>query len=293
MWKARTQDLRLLFLPDDTRDHAATGAMESGSSSHHGPHDRTFREKDTRGRARNRPSPQAPESSHGRRNDHGPTTLGRLRGIGFLRNSVSVPGRVAKQICSASKRKREDPDGGTAEPKRKRQTCPVIPMVLLLDGKQHQVKTLLDTGCSIPLINQRTIERLGIERKTYKNPRTIESFTGETVENAGKYYTGPLRLRHRDHYTSERFSVAPMEEAIDLFLPFEWIERHPPQGAWTPEEIRFNSARCLEECTKFGTNPFSLTWDESVLHEKEAWLIGYVSTVEGNTDPIAEVPREF
>jgi len=84
-----------------------------------------------------------------------------------------------------------------------------------------------------------------------------------------------------------------MEEAIDLFLPFEWIKRHPPQEPWTPEEIRFNSTRCLETCTKSGTNSFSLTWDESVLHEKEARLIGYVSTVQENTDPLADVPREF
>jgi len=65
-------------------------------------------------------------------------------------------------------------------------------MVLLVNGKKHQVKTLLDTGCSIPLINQRTVERLEMEGKTYKNPRTIESFMGETVENVGQYYTKPI-----------------------------------------------------------------------------------------------------
>ena len=81
---------------------------------------------------------------------------------------------------------------GAANPKRKLQTRPIIPMVLLLNGKKHQVKTLLDTGYTVPLINQRTIERLGIERKTYKNPRTIESFMGEMVVNGGQYYMKPL-----------------------------------------------------------------------------------------------------
>jgi len=97
-------------------------------------------------------------------------------------------------------------------------------MVLLVSGNNHQVKTLLDTGCSLSLINQQTTERLEIERKTYKNPRTIESFTGETVKGAGQYYTKPLQLQHRNHFTNEQFSVAPMEEAIDLFFPFEWIK---------------------------------------------------------------------
>jgi len=166
-------------------------------------------------------------------------------------------------------------------------------MVLHWNGKHHPVKTLLDTGCSIPLISQRTIKKLGIKCKTHKNPRTIENFTGETVKNAGQYYTKPMQLLHRNHFTNEQFEVAPLEEAIDLFLPFEWIERHPPQGAWTLEEMRFNSVRCLEECTRSGTNPFPLTWDESVLHEKEARLIGYVSAVEGDSDPLANIPREF
>jgi len=166
-------------------------------------------------------------------------------------------------------------------------------MVLHLDGKCHQVKALLDTGCSIPLINQRTVEKRGMEYEAHKKPRTIESFTRETVKDAGQYFTKPLRLQHMNHFTNEQFEVSPMEKDLDLFLPFKWIERHPPQGAWMSEEIRFNSARCLEECTKFETNPFSLTWDESVLHEKETRLVGYVSTVEENMDPLADVPREF
>jgi len=47
---------------------------------------------------------------------------------------------------------------------------------------QHPVKALLDTGNSVTLINQRMIERLGIQTKMHKNPRTIENFTGEVVE---------------------------------------------------------------------------------------------------------------
>ena len=150
--------------------------------------------------------------------------MGRIRGVGFLRNSVLAPNRVTNLICGASKRKRERLDTEMVEPKEKRQTRPIIPMVLLVSGNNHQVKTLLDTGCSLSLINQQTTERLEIERKTYKNPRTIESFTGETVKGAGQYYTKPLQLQHRNHFTNEQFSVAPMEEAIDLFFPFEWIK---------------------------------------------------------------------
>ena len=58
-----------------------------------------------------------------------------------------------------------------------------------------------------------------------------------------------------------------MEEGIDIFLSFRWVEDHPPQGTWSVEEIRFNSPGCLENCTQFGTTDFSLTWDESVTLE--------------------------
>jgi len=84
-----------------------------------------------------------------------------------------------------------------------------------------------------------------------------------------------------------------MEEAIDQFLPFEWIERHPTQGAWTSEEIRFNNARCMENCTKFETDPFSLTWDKAVLYQEGAGIIGQVSAVKENEDLLANVPTKF
>jgi len=200
MRKARSQNLRLLLLPDNTRDSAATGAMEGHSRNHSHPHDQ---EKNTGGRTRKRPSHQATEGCRRRRNGHGPTAVGRIRGVGFLRNSVLAPNRVTNLICGATKRKQEGPDTETVETRKRRQTHPVIPMVLHVNRKRHPVRTLLDTGCSIPLISQRTIEKLGIERKTHKNPRTIENFTGETVKNAGQYYTKPMQLQHRNHFTNE------------------------------------------------------------------------------------------
>ena len=85
-----------------------------------------------------------------------------------------------------------------------------------------------------------------------------------------------MKLQHRKHYSWEKFEVSVMDPDINIFLPFGWITDHPPQGAWTNEEVRFNSPRCLEKCTKAATNEFSLTWDESVLTEQGARTIGYV-----------------
>jgi len=83
-----------------------------------------------------------------------------------------------------------------------------------------------------------------------------------------------------------------MDPEINIFLPFDWISRHPPQGAWTSQEIRFNSTGCLERCTKFEEAEFPLTWDEAVCLDPMACLIGYTSAVT-NEDPLRTVPAEF
>ena len=164
-------------------------------------------------------------------------------------------------------------------------------MLLHCHGTNHPVRVLLDTGCAINLIYQQTVERLKLAKRPHKNPRDIENFTGETVKNAGQHQTEPLRLQHWKHFSTEKFEISPMEKEVDIFLPFSWIERHPPQGVWTQDEIRFNSATCLKTCTKYETSDFSLSWDDSVLTDKDAPVMGHVSMVVD--DPISNVPIKF
>ena len=162
-------------------------------------------------------------------------------------------------------------------------------MILHHGQKTHQVKVLLDTGCAIALINQETVEKWGIKKKEHQTPRSIENYTGESVLGAGRFYTETMCLQHRKHYTKGNFEISPMDPEINIFLPFSWITKHPPQGAWTMKEIRFNSAAFLEKCTKWETKNFTLTWDETICTDPSALLIGYVSS----TEPSNEVPPEF
>jgi len=165
-------------------------------------------------------------------------------------------------------------------------------MLLHQDDRKHTVRVLLDTGCSIALINEKTIEKLGLERRKHQRPRQIENYTGESVTGAGQYYTYPMLLQHRRHYSKLSFEVTPMDPEIDIFLPFEWIQAHPPQGDWTTREIRFHNQRCLQHCTKHNTADFELLWDESVCHDPNAQTIGYVSMVK-TEDPLKQVPHKF
>ena len=115
---------------------------------------------------------------------------------------------------------------------------------------------------------------------------------GESVKGAGQYYTEPLLLQHRKHYSMEKFEISLMDAEIDVFLPFEWISSYLPQGTWTTDEVRFNSRRWLEDCTKFQTRQFPLTWDDSVALNAEARIIGYVAAATENEDTLKQVPME-
>jgi len=105
-------------------------------------------------------------------------------------------------------------------------------------------------------------------------------------------YTELLLHQQRKHYSREVFEVAPLEPEVDLFLPFWWIAKHPPQGAWDSEELRFRSRKCLEEYTRFETAEFSPSLDEMVTLDPEAKVIGYVSAI-NEEDPQNQIPKEF
>ena len=165
-------------------------------------------------------------------------------------------------------------------------------MLLHLGDKKTLIRALLDTGCSIALINKETVKRLGLEKLKHKQARSIASYTGESIKGAGQFYTKPMTLQHRKHYFTMSFEISPMERNIDVFLPFSWIMTHPPQASWTNAKIRFNSTGCLTKCTKFEQREYSLSWDESVLLDHDVRLIGYVSTV-SEGDPLDAVPKEF
>jgi len=94
-------------------------------------------------------------------------------------------------------------------------------MVLHQGKSTHPVRVLLDTGCSIPLINQETVTRLRIPLRKYKEQRIIENYEGKAVQGAASHYTNALLLQHHHHYSQERFEVSPMEARIDIFLPYQ------------------------------------------------------------------------
>jgi hypothetical protein len=118
---------------------------------------------------------------------------------------------------------------------------------------------------------------------------------GNLVTRAGEKYTQPMLLEYRKHYSRENFEVSPLEPGVDLFLPFWWIDKHPPPGAWNSTELRLSTPLCLSNCTKSAVHDISLSLDEIVLADPQAKFLEYVSAVEIPTEgnPLETVPEEF
>jgi len=197
--------------------------------------------------------------------------------------------------CRTSRKQTHgEPSAGTLRKKQREEpasgTRPIITMVLHQGISTHPVKVLLDTGCSIPLINQEMAARLRIPLRKHRERRIIENYDGKTVQGAGSSNTNALPLQHHRHYSQERFKVFTMEAVIDIFLPYYWIKAHPPQGQWDSPQLRFNGPECLQKCTKYGQTNFSLTWDDTVAVNPEAKIIGYVAMVQ--TENKTEDPRD-
>jgi len=113
------------------------------------------------------------------------------------------------------------------------------------------------------------------------------------VAGAGQEYTIPITLQHREHYSQEVFEVAPLEPEVDIFLPFWWIVKHAPQGAWNNSELGFNSPSCAKHCTEAATTTqFSLSLDLSIIGHPKAQIIGYVSAAT-TANLFDLVPKEF
>jgi len=165
-------------------------------------------------------------------------------------------------------------------------------MIILWGPAQYAVQILLDTGSTVPLISMRITKRYDIPRIRRHQAAPLRDCSGEEVKGAGMEYTKPLLLQHWKHYSQEVFQVAPLEPEVDIFLPFWWSAKHPPQGAWDSKELWFSIPSCLEKCTQFNTTEFSLSLDETVTLDPKARVIGYVSAID-QKDPSDQVPEEF
>jgi len=137
-------------------------------------------------RRRRRRQVSAQDSKNGGGRHHGHRIHVGKRG-GFLEGQGTRPTPRTQYIVFGTGQKRKNTDEEeVASKKPSGGTRAILTMVLKKEVQNHQVRVLLDTGCSIPLINQRTVEKLRIPLLRHNSAIPIENFTGQPVKGAGQ-----------------------------------------------------------------------------------------------------------
>jgi hypothetical protein len=73
------------------------------------------------------------------------------------------------------------------------------------DKKNVPERDLLDTRCDTPMMSKQLADSHGVPLVTRTEPKIVENFHGERVEEAGWQYTFPFTLQYESHYTKETF----------------------------------------------------------------------------------------
>jgi hypothetical protein len=158
---------------------------------------------------------------------------------------------------------------------------PMIEMLLSWSqNRKKKVRSMCDIGSTVPILNKKFIEELRIPTVKRHKPIEIRNFNDQVVSGAGQYYTMPLVLRHKNHYTLAAFEIAPIEEDCDIILPYWWLAKHEPQNFWLDNSstVEFSSPHCKENCTKHKAKEFSLEINNDVTDHPEAMIIGHISS---------------
>jgi len=165
-------------------------------------------------------------------------------------------------------------------------------MVIYWGTNKNAVRVLLDTGCSAPIINKGLVELLDLSPIRQQRSIPLRTCLGEEVPGADMEYTKPILLQDCKHFTHKVFDIMSLKSGVDLFLPFWWITKHPPQGASDSQEMRFSSPNCLKHCTRYETATFLLTLDKSIINHPRSIVVGYVTAIT-KSNPTQAVPEEF
>ena len=96
---------------------------------------------------------------------------------------------------------------------------PVIVIILYFGEQEQTVRALLDTGSTVPLLSLSMIECHQIPIAERDTKRTIQDYAGQKVPGAGEFYTSPLLLQHRHHFSRLSFEVALLAGDYDIIIP--------------------------------------------------------------------------
>ena len=100
---------------------------------------------------------------------------------------------------------------------------PVVAMILYFGKQEETVRALLDTGSTVALLSLGFVEKQQVPIAERPTKGTIQDYAGQEVSGAGEFFTSPLLLQHRQHFTRVSFEVAPLAGDYDIILPCWWL----------------------------------------------------------------------
>ena len=165
--------------------------------------------------------------------------------------------------------------------------------MMMYFGEQEQtVRALLDIGSTVPLLSLSMVERHQIPIAERETKRTIQDYAGQEVLGAGEFFTSPLLIQHRHHFSRLSFEVAPLAGNYDIIIPRWWLAKHKCDLLASNSRIKFTSGECQCKCTKErNDNKFSLEWDASIVHNPRAGILGMVAAAPSDDDLTATINK--
>ena len=176
---------------------------------------------------------------------------------------------------------------------------PVVLVVMILYfGEQEQtVRALLDTGSTVPLLSLAMVEQHEIPIAERETKRTIQDYARQEVPGVGEFFTSPILLQHRHHYSRVSFEVAPLAGDYDIIIPRWWLAKHKCDLLASNGRIKFTSGECQRKCTREAKEmKFSLEWDTTIFSNPEAGILGMVAAAPADDDlkaAINKVPEVY
>ena len=199
--------------------------------------------------------------------------------------------KIISLVCGVKRKNGNEDEPRTKKPKKnplpKNGDRPVIKMTLDWElGKKGNVRALLDTGSTVPLLSLSRAREWGVPMLARNEPVAIRGFDNTIVTEAGIYFTVPITINQGNHYTAEVFECTPLDANVDIILPWWWMAKHKPNELFGKiEDIRFESEFCKKHCTHKKAKEFDIDWDEEVLDHPEAMIVGFIA---GKEEPQEE-----
>ena len=163
--------------------------------------------------------------------------------------------KVSILTVGTSKRKAASQDE-LDEAKRKRPRAPKPPKVgvrpileflISVNGVDQFLKArvLPDSGSNTFIMADRFSLTSNVPKVKRDVPFPVSDFAGNKVEEVGEAFTLPLLLKHVNHYSKESCEIGPLEDDIDMVLPWWWLTVHKPSG-WFEGSTSFVHETCLQ-----------------------------------------------